>query len=139
MPAGRPTDYTEELADKICEGVAKRISLVKICASDDLMPEPRTVYRWLREHPEFSHNYARAREDQADYIAEEVIEIADDPELEPNDKRVRVDARKWLASKYRPKVYGDKIQTEHSGKIDTGDMTADQVDARIIALLNKSK
>jgi hypothetical protein len=132
---GRPTDYTTAIADKICEGVAVRISLAKICASDPEMPAPRTVYRWLEQNEEFRHNYVRAREDQADFIAEELIEISDNPEFEPNDKRIMVDTRKWLASKYKPKVYGDKIQTEHSGEVSLNAMSDDALNARIAAIL----
>jgi hypothetical protein len=134
MPTGRPTDYTPELGDKICAGISKRISLVRICESDEAMPEVRSVYRWLREHPEFCQNYMRAREDQADYIADELIEITDDSALEPADKRIRVDARKWLASKYKPKVYGDKIMTEHSGTIGTTDLSDEELTRKLAEL-----
>jgi len=128
---GRPSLYTPELGDKICEGIAHRISLVRICANDEAMPEVRTVYRWFREHDEFCQNYARAREAQAEFIADEILEISDSSEFEPNDKRIRVDARKWLASKYKPKVYGDKIMTEHSGSITHKDMDDDELDRLI--------
>jgi hypothetical protein len=134
MAGGRPSLYTPEIGDKICEGIAQRVPLVRICASDDAMPEPRTVYKWLREHPEFVQNYTRAREDQADFIADELVEITDNSELEANDKRIRVDARKWLASKYRPKVYGDKIMTEHSGTIGTTDLSDEELTRRLAEL-----
>jgi hypothetical protein len=107
--------YTQAIADKICAGIARRVSLVRMCDNNDELPEVSTVYEWLRKYPEFANNYARAREDQAEFIAEELIEITDNSELDPADKRIRVDARKWLASKYRPKVYGDKITQELTG------------------------
>ena len=115
MPAGRPTDYSIELVERICEEIAKGRSLAAICSADD-MPAIRTVYKWKREHVEFMQQYTHAKEDQADYLAEQVLEIADDETLEPADKRIRYDARRWLASKFKPKMYGDKVTQEVTGK-----------------------
>ena len=120
---GRPTDYTEELADLICEGIAEKIPLARLCEEDDKLPKPRTIYNWLRTHKTFLQNYTRAKEDQADYLAEECLDIADDSTIEPADKRIRVDTRKWLASKFKPKKYGDKIETTHKGTIGVRDVS----------------
>lgn len=114
MPAGRPSTYSEEIADIICEQIAKGLSLARICQADG-MPQPRTVYGWLRTNEEFAQNYTRAKEDQADYMAEETLEISDDSDIDPQHKRIMVDTRKWLASKFKPKKYGDRIQQEVSG------------------------
>ena len=105
----RQSDYTDDLADRICEGIAQGRSLARICQEEG-MPEPRTVYNWLRTKESFLHNYTRAKEDQADFMAEETLEISDDREIDPQHKRIMVDTRKWLASKFKPKKYGDKIQ-----------------------------
>jgi hypothetical protein len=59
----------------------------------------------------------RAREDQADTLADEILDIADDSSLDPSDRRVKIDARKWIASKLKPKTYGDKVQAELSGQL----------------------
>jgi hypothetical protein len=119
MAAGRPTDYTPELGDLICEEIARKKPLARVCDESEDMPSARTVYRWLREHEEFCQNYTRAKEDQADYLAEETLEIADREDIDPADKRIRVDTRKWLASKFKPKKYGDKLDVDakHSGTI----------------------
>ena len=94
------------------------------------MPTRMTVYRWLQADPVFCDQYTRAREDQADTLADEIIAIADEqPEIIPViDKRTgeliehkldsaflqwqknRIDARKWTAMKLKPKKYGDKVQ-----------------------------
>jgi hypothetical protein len=105
---GRPSDYTDELARNICASLASAIPLVKICEQDG-MPNPSTVYRWLNENEGFRNMYARAKEDQAELLASQILEIADRSDLDANDKRIRVDARKWLASKFKPKNYGDKL------------------------------
>ncbi len=133
MPAGRPTIRTQELLDTICDRLAHGESLRGIC-EDEAMPVRSTVLTWLRENPEFQIQYARAREDQADYLAEEILEIADDArndwmvkkfgeeyvtvyDREHADRsRQRIDARKWYASKLVPKKYGDKITQEVTGK-----------------------
>lgn len=75
---GRPTDYTPAIADAICERLADGESLRAICSSDD-MPNRATVFRWLARDEEFRGQYARAREAQADAIADEIVFIADAP------------------------------------------------------------
>ncbi len=116
MPAGRPTTYSEELTAKICERLATGESLAKICRDDD-MPSMASVFLWLGKYPEFSESYTRAREAQAETHADRIVEIADDETLDPNHKRIMVDARKWVAAKLKPKRYGDKAEVEHSGNV----------------------
>jgi hypothetical protein len=104
---GRPSSYTEEVAQAICERIANGESLRAIC-SDEGMPDKSVVNRWLHQIDGFHAQYARARERQADHYADEVVEIADDKDNDPNSRRVMIDARKWVAGKLRPKVYGEK-------------------------------
>lgn len=119
---GRPSSYTDAIGDTICAKLASGSSLTRICKGDD-MPGLETVYRWLRERDDFRDRYASAREDQADTLADEIVEIADETAFDtkegPNGKltadsewiarsRLRVDARKWVAAKLKPKKYGDK-------------------------------
>lgn len=106
--------------------IAAGESLVSICKADD-MPHVVTVYRWLAKHEEFRNMYAHAREDQAETHADEIVKIAD--EAPPNDmngktdsgyvawQRNRIEARKWVAAKLKPKKYGDKQTVEHEGGI----------------------
>lgn len=115
--------FTQEIADIICERIAEGESVRKIC-QDDAMPAMSTIFKWLNDHKTFSEQYARAREAQADKMADEILEIADDGRndtyidgdgRERTDQEVigrsklRVDARKWLASKMAPKKYGDRV------------------------------
>jgi len=76
------------------------------------MPSTSTVFRWLEQYAGFSELYARAREIQADMLADEILEIADS-EIDTNRARVMIDARKWLAGKLRPKKYGDRVELDH--------------------------
>jgi len=134
LTPGRPSSFTQELADTICERIADGESLRTICINED-MPNKATVFRWLAAKPEFSDQYARAREIQADTIFDEMIDIADDASNDWMERRngdgenigwqmngdhvrrsqLRIDARKWIAGKLRPKVYGDKIVQEQTG------------------------
>lgn len=111
---GRPTDYTKDMADKICEKISGGLSLRAICAEAG-MPARGTIYRWLIENADFQDQYTRAREKQADYFAEEIIEIADSAVAESaavSKAKLQIDARKWAASKIAPKKYGDKQEID---------------------------
>jgi hypothetical protein len=132
---GRATEYDPAIADKICSALADARSLRSICL-DDGMPAQSTVFKWLSEQPSFSEQYARAREAQADAIFDEMLDIADDGsndwmKITRQDgstdevlnhehvqrSKLRIDARKWMAGKLRPKVYGDKLEVEHQGGV----------------------
>lgn len=67
----------------------------------------------LSEDAAFAEQYARARAAGDDAMAEDIQAIADDGELDPNDRRIRIDARKWLLAKRQPRKYGDKLDVEH--------------------------
>ncbi len=129
---GRPSMFTQRLADRICRLLASGYSLRSICKRK-CFPSHETIRRWRENNAEFGAQYARAREEQAETLVAEIISIADDAqsdyvEKEVNGKlvrvidhehiqrsRLRVDARKWYASKVLPKIYGEKISQEHSG------------------------
>ncbi|WP_202628955.1 DNA packaging protein [Cronobacter malonaticus] len=128
---GRPSEYSQEVANTICERIAAGESVRRICKSED-MPAQSTIYKWLNDIDGFSEQYARARELQAEILAEEIIEIADDSsgdivtgedgESRINSEfvarsRLRVDARKWYASKVAPKKYGDRIQQDINANV----------------------
>lgn len=125
---GRPSTFTQAVADAICERLAAGESLRSICETEG-MPNPSTVLRWADAHPEFAQQYARARERGYAHLADELLDIADDgrndyitrqtgedgeTETTLNSEhiqrsRLRVDTRKWMLSKMLPKVYGDKL------------------------------
>ncbi len=81
------------------------------------MPTVTTVMRWLSDDEEWREQYARAREAGNDAMAEDIQAIADQEDLDPNDKRVRIDARKWLLAKRQPKKYGEKLDLNHGGEV----------------------
>lgn len=129
-----PLEFTQDVADRICARIASGES-VRSIVKDETMPCSATVYKWLREVPAFAEQYARSREDQADCLAEEMLDVArqapervtvtigDEATKEQIDsgdvahRRLQIDTLKWRAGKLRPKVYGDKIQQEITGTL----------------------
>jgi hypothetical protein len=126
---GRPTKYNPDLAALICERVATHTwGLNKLCEYYDDLPTKFTVNLWRYKYPDFSTHYAQAKLVQADLLAEECLEIADDDSRdikvnpETGDEylntefvaraRLRIDTRKWLAMKLLPKQYGDGKKEE---------------------------
>lgn len=110
---GRPSSFTQELADEICDRIAKGETLRTII-KDSHMPERKTIYSWLEANESFQHQYAQARSQQADNYFEQIVDEA----FTSHDAqigRLRVDALKWVASKMQPKKYGDKLEIETKG------------------------
>lgn len=116
---GRPPLYNDEIAREICSVVSCTTKgLPSLCQIHEHWPSYETIYSWIRENKQpFSDMYAKAKENQADYLAEDILRIIDKPEtytengVERNDTqmmRIKVDALKWHAMKLKPKKYGDK-------------------------------
>lgn len=133
---GAPSKYNPEICDKICDAISTSSkSLRTICK--ELEITTMTVLRWLSdpEKKEFCLQYARAKQEQADFMVEEIIDIADNCahdtiivktkngiEHEQENKewvnrsRLRIESRKWIASKLKPKKYGDKLDVTSDGE-----------------------
>ena len=131
---GRPSEYSQDKADAICELLAMGYSLRTVC-SEDSMPSAATVFKWMREHDEFLKQYEKAKQESTDAMAEDLLDIADDgtndwitktnkdgSEYEAVNaeviarSRLRVDTRKWLMSKMKPKKYGEKLDVVSDGE-----------------------
>lgn len=114
---GRPSDYMPETAHDICAKLAEGESLRSVCNSQG-MPSKATVFRWLSENAEFRDQYAKATEQRADALFEEMLEIADDvlpDSAEVAKAKLRIDTRKWSLARMSPKKYGDKVTQEITG------------------------
>lgn len=105
------TLFDQAIADIICDEISHGNSLATVCREKDI--DYTSVFRWLRENESFTQDYTRAREAQADFHADEIIGIADTEE-DSKKARVRIDARKWVAGKMKPKKYGDSTQIKHA-------------------------
>jgi len=125
---GRPTRYTIKMGDALCAELAQGVSLRTAC-KNPLRPSISTVFNWFSIHDKFLEQYTRAKQESADALTDEMIDIADNGENDYMEKlgkdgrvegyivngehiqrsRLRIETRKWLASKLKPKKYGDKI------------------------------
>lgn len=134
---GRPSTFTKKKGDKICELMAKGLSLNEI-AEIEGMPTPPAVRAWRARHPEFNSQYARAVEDRLEFLADQMNEIADDGRNDWMERknakgeslgivfnqesfqrsRLRLDTIKWQLSKLIPKKYGDKLDLNVGGQKD---------------------
>lgn len=119
---GRPSAYTPELAKEICDVIASSSKGLKLlCIDNPHWPNKDTIFTWLKNNQEFSDQYAHAKVCQIETFIDEILEIADDAShdvlINEQDStncnhefiarsRLRIDTRKWLASKLVPKVYG---------------------------------
>jgi len=140
---GRPTIYNAEICDEICQAVScTSLGLTKLCEANPHWPERDTIYRWRWRYPEFSDKFAEAKRKQADFLVEELLDISDDGRNDwmdvqghdgnpgwkyngehVNRSRLRIDTRKWIASKVLPKVYG----TNNDDQIAAAQSLAEQV------------
>jgi hypothetical protein len=134
MEANMGSAVSDEQLDAILADIEQGIPLREICRRPD-MPSKSTVYEFLKANEEANGRFARAREIGWDELAEETIEIADDRGEDPASRRVRVDTRLKLLSKWDPKRYGDKTEVTHAGAIalgvDLGALNPDQL--RVLA------
>ena len=158
----RPTTYNEDIAAEVCGYLALGESLRKVCRRKG-MPAPSTVFLWLRDHQEFSEQYARAKEEAADMFVEDILEIADNSKKDKlpvykvdeitgektlvgyteskNSVRraqVQIDSRKWLAMKLKPKKYGEKLDMTTNGNDIGVALSAEQSEQLIRARANRS-
>lgn len=115
-PRGRPTLYSEEVANEICRRLANGESLISICRSEHL-PERCTVHEWVIDgkHREFTDKYARAREAQGEAYGDECVQVAKE-EPDPNKAKVIVQALQWSAARLRRKNWGDGVDVTSAGE-----------------------
>lgn len=133
-------EFSQELFDKICEKIATSSQSTRATCKENMI-NPTTFYRWINKDEEnqryggkLRNIYARAKEDQVEFLVDEMLEIADDGSNDymtitkgdvsynvedkevTNRSRIRVDVRKFIASKLKPKKYGDSIDVKSGGE-----------------------
>lgn len=102
----------QEKAELMKEIIERMIAGQSIASMGKLphMPVASGIVEWFMADHESRERYVRAREIAAEVFAQEIIEISDDKTEDPNSRRVRIEARKWVASKLLPRIYGDRIE-----------------------------
>lgn len=116
--------FNQVAADAVCVLLEEGKSLRAACK--ELGITPSHVLQWSKDNKDFSEQYARAREVGYKLLADELLDIADEKEVQVRydgedttldlsptaiaRNRLRVDTRKWMLSKMLPKIYGDKLE-----------------------------
>lgn len=149
----------EAAIEKLCHLIATGTEGIRqICAANPDLPSAACFMNWLKDDAEFVERYTRAREEQADGIAGEIIRIADEPlngqgfvdangedvdvsdhaqalRLDLERRKQMIESRKWVAAKLKPGVYGEKMQLNADVTVNVPDA---QLDARLAFLLGKA-
>lgn len=155
---GRPTIHNKALViDYICEqircssyGIHRILKNAK--KSSIAMPTMGEILQWIQDDEEFLNSYNTAKQFQADFMVDELIDIADDSRndwMERNDPtnpgykqngehlartKMRLDTRKWCAAKLRPKKYGERQDVTLTTELTLSSLTLDQLQQRLEAL-----
>lgn len=146
-PIGRPKgtgDYTAEVAQTICERLSVGDPLAEICRTKG-MPAVRTVSDWKREHADFAADFARAREDGFDAIAQRARKtLRGKVEAEGGESTGDVQRDKAIAdfdlkllAKWHPKRYGDKVALVGGGDDDAPIRTVRRIERVIVDPANR--
>lgn len=135
---GRPSDFTDEEATRICEWIQSGQSLNSYCKQHGR--KASTIYRWMQETVSFRDSYARAHEDRADTLVEDMLDIADQVEqatdiVQVMAGKLRIETRKWIAERMRPTKYGNKVTVDHAATV-TFNLGVPQRDAQKIIDIN---
>lgn len=139
MIPDRPTTPTPEIVEEMLLRIREGQSLVGIC-KDEAMPSVRVAHRWIEADEDLQHKYARAREDQAERNAEQIVALADEVNRpgvtmeEIQVAKLRIDARKWIASKLLAKKYGDRgTEVNVNSTVNNNFVLSEQIRQRIVA------
>jgi hypothetical protein len=116
--AGRPTKYNFELAKEICEQLYDK-SLSDVLRSKKNYPARSTFFLWKRENSELSDLYVNIAQDKGVLFIEEIDQTIIDlknGKIDPSTANVIIQALKWKAAKFYPKMFGDKSEVDITSK-----------------------
>lgn len=109
-PVGRPSSYSDELAEEFCRRIRSGRNLINVCEDED-MPDDSTISRWMGRRPDFAVRIIAAREILGERYAEmalsEAAGVTDKDDVPVAALKIRTWL--WAASKYAPKTYSDKV------------------------------
>jgi|GEM_PF-1683005 len=128
LKSGPPSKFTEKMGERICEIIATHdIGTQTLCETNPDMPPYTTLNQWRYRNPDFNEQFRAAKMFQADLLADSLDNVANEKmyyfdsdgnkRVETgftNDKRLRIDTRKWIAAKLLPKTYGDKVEIQNT-------------------------
>jgi hypothetical protein len=114
---GRPSTYTEDMADALVDLMIEGQDIVMAC--ENLGLNRGSVYRWMDQHPDFESRCARAREGMTEKRIHDLRQRIKDARVSGEDPaflRVEVSFEQWNAERIAPKLYGNRVKTEVTGK-----------------------
>lgn len=135
----RQSSYSAQTVDTICERLSAGDPLAVICRDAD-MPGLRTVYDWADADAAVAARIARARDEGEEAIAVDCLDIADDKDDAPASRKVRVETRLKLLSKWNPRKWGDRLALagdENDPLRIVQAMDETQLEAKLAVLLGK--
>ena len=115
----RLSEYDFEMCKTICSEVAEGYNIKTILRSKPEYPTFQTWCNWKREHQELFDLYVKAMQDIAESEIEEIDNVYDmlkSGEIEPSVANVLIQTKKWTASKFYPKMFGDKTDITSGGE-----------------------
>jgi len=128
---GRPTTYTKELGEEICNAIAtSELGLAHLVDLHPHWPHRATIFTWRRTHQDFGDMYTRAKEDQTEVVVEYMQELMNEPHKWEDPEtgltridvpmlRLKMDSMKWHAAKLKPKKFGEpKVQEPTNNEVD---------------------
>lgn len=133
------TLYSEELADEVCRAIENSVfGLKTLCKQNPHWPDRAVLWDYIRDQPYFQEKYIKAKENQAHFIFDEMMEVAYDDKKDHkvivdddgneriivvseavNRSRLKVDTLKLTAAKLAPKKYGEKLPSDSGDKANT--------------------
>lgn len=127
---GTPESHAKTM--RVIDAIAGGMPLGRALQMHDL--QARTFHRVIASDKNACLEYSQAREIQSDIAVDEAVEIADDPNIDPQRARNMIDVRKWRASKHAPKTFGDRVEMNFQGSISVSDALA-EARGRVLATL----
>ncbi|KFB11040.1 putative phage-related protein [Nitratireductor basaltis] len=139
MPAGRPTIFSQEVADEFCNRVIGGRSVQSVCEDED-MPASTTIYRWRQENAEFRDKLAQAREERLESYAARMIALGDrvinEDGFDPQRCNAAVNAIDKAARLQAPKQRIE-MTGKDGGAIETKDISDRDLAKAVAALMAK--
>lgn len=128
----------EQIFERVIENIYRGHSLRSLVENDLRVISYEDFLRWIKRDPQRHERFKEAQEMRTEFLAGEILEIADGvdaidaacPETVNRDK-LRIDTRKWLMSAHNRKRYGETKQIEVGGSISITEALA-QAQSRVI-------
>jgi hypothetical protein len=118
-----------EKTKQIIAAISQGAMLKEACREFDLSPV--TFWTVTSGDSELGNQYEQARRSRADLDVDDMIRIADDVTLNPQQAKNAIDARKFRASKQYAQLYGDRIDVNVTGTVNIAE-TLSMARARLL-------